>query len=71
VAETPVESLTSREQEVLQLMARGQTNRQIGLRLRISEHTVKFHVASVLSKLDARSRAEAVARAAALGWILL
>ncbi len=67
----PVESLTSRELEVLQLMARGLTNRQIGQRLKISEHTVKFHAASVLGKLSARSRAEAVARAIGLGWILV
>lgn len=67
----PVESLTARELEVLQLMARGLTNRQIGQRLKISEHTVKFHAASVLGKLSARSRAEAVARAIGLGWILV
>lgn len=67
----PVESLTSRELEVLQLMARGLTNRQIGQHLKISEHTVKFHAASVLGKLSARSRAEAVARAIGLGWILV
>ncbi len=66
-----VESLTSRELEVLQLIARGLTNRQIGQRLKISEHTVKFHAASVLGKLSARSRAEAVARAIGLGWILV
>jgi DNA-binding NarL/FixJ family response regulator len=70
-AVAPVESLTARELEVLQLMARGLTNRQIGQRLKISEHTVKFHAASVLGKLSARSRAEAVARAIGLGWILV
>ena len=70
-AAAPVETLTSRELEVLQLMARGLTNRQIGQRLKISEHTVKFHAASVLGKLSARSRAEAVARAIGLGWILV
>jgi DNA-binding NarL/FixJ family response regulator len=63
------EALTPREQEVLQAMARGLTNRQIGLRLGISEHTVKFHAGAVLGKLDARSRAEAVARAVHLGLI--
>jgi DNA-binding NarL/FixJ family response regulator len=67
----PAESLTPRELAVLQLMARGLTNRQIGLQLKISEHTVKFHAASVLGKLAARSRAEAVARAISLGWILV
>jgi DNA-binding NarL/FixJ family response regulator len=65
------ESLTAREIEVLQLMARGLTNRQIGRQLTISEHTVKFHAGSVLGKLNARSRAEAVARAIGLGWILV
>ena len=67
----PTESLTPRELEVLQLMARGLTNRQIARRLQISEHTVKFHAGSVLGKLNARSRAEAVARAIGLGWILV
>jgi DNA-binding NarL/FixJ family response regulator len=67
----PVESLTHRELEVLQLMARGLTNRQIAKRLQISEHTVKFHAAAILGKLTARSRAEAVARAIGLGWILV
>jgi DNA-binding NarL/FixJ family response regulator len=67
----PAESLTPRELEVLQLMARGLTNRQIGRKLQISEHTVKFHAGAVLGKLSARSRAEAVARAIGLGWILV
>ena len=67
----PQEELTPREFEVLQGMARGLTNREIAGRLLISEHTVKFHVASVLGKLQARSRAAAVARAARLGWILV
>lgn len=65
------ESLTGRELEVLQLMAGGLTNRQIAGRLKISEHTVKFHAGGVLGKLNARSRTEAVARAAGLGWILV
>ncbi|TMD83742.1 MAG: response regulator transcription factor, partial [Chloroflexi bacterium] len=53
------------------LMARGLTNRQIARRLEISEHTVKFHAGAVLGKLNARSRAEAVARSIGLGWILV
>lgn len=70
-AQAYAESLTARELEVLQLMARGLTNRQIGGQLHISEHTVKFHAGAVLGKLSARSRAEAVARAIGLGWILV
>jgi DNA-binding CsgD family transcriptional regulator len=49
-----------RETEVLRLMAGGQSNRQIAARLGISEHTAKFHVSSVLAKLGAASRTEAV-----------
>jgi DNA-binding NarL/FixJ family response regulator len=67
----PAEALTARERQVVQAMAGGLTNRQIALRLRISEHTVKFHVAAILSKLESRSRAEAVARAMQLGLILV
>jgi DNA-binding NarL/FixJ family response regulator len=69
--QAPAEALTPREVEVLQWMARGLTNRQIARRLQISEHTVKFHAGAVLGKLNARSRAEAVARAIGLGWILV
>jgi DNA-binding NarL/FixJ family response regulator len=62
-------TLTQRERDVLELVAAGLTNKGIALRLGISEHTVKFHLASVLTKLDAGSRAEAVARAARRGLI--
>jgi len=65
----PIERLTPRESEVLQLLARGMTNAGIGSRLGVSEHTAKFHVGAVLGKLGARSRAEAVAVASRLGWI--
>jgi DNA-binding NarL/FixJ family response regulator len=68
--DVPVERLTPRELEVLRLMASGLTNPRIAVRLGISEHTVKFHVTAVLGKLGARTRAEAVARAMRLGWIL-
>jgi DNA-binding NarL/FixJ family response regulator len=54
------EELTAREVEVLRLMARGRTNKQLASELRISEHTAKFHVSSVLAKLGARTRTEAV-----------
>jgi DNA-binding NarL/FixJ family response regulator len=66
-----VEPLTPREMEVLQLLAEGLTNRRIGKRLGISEHTAKFHVNAILGKLGAQSRGEAVAQAARLGLVLL
>jgi DNA-binding NarL/FixJ family response regulator len=53
--------LTSREREILEMIAEGASNRTIASRLGISRHTVKFHVASILVKLDADSRTEAVA----------
>jgi DNA-binding NarL/FixJ family response regulator len=55
--------LTPRERQILEMMADGTSNRIIASRLGISRHTVKFHVASILAKLDAESRTEAVARA--------
>ena len=55
--------LTAREREILDLMADGANNRIIAARLAISRHTVKFHVASILAKLGAGSRTEAVALA--------
>ena len=60
-ARSEVTPLTPREIEVLRLLADGEGNKQIAWRLGITEHTVKFHVASLLNKLDAGSRAEAVA----------
>jgi DNA-binding NarL/FixJ family response regulator len=54
------EELTAREVEVLRLMAWGQRNKQLAAHLKISEHTAKFHVSSVLAKLGARTRTEAV-----------
>ena len=67
----PVENLTPRELEVLQLLAEGLPNKTIARRLEISEHTVKFHVNAIMSKLNAQSRTEAVVRATQLGLILL
>lgn len=63
--------LTAREDEVLQLLARGLTNRAIAHELGITQHTVKFHVNAIMTKLDAQSRTEAVVRATQLGLILL
>jgi DNA-binding NarL/FixJ family response regulator len=54
------QALTSREREILELIAEGANNRLVAARLAISRHTVKFHVASILVKLGARSRTEAV-----------
>jgi DNA-binding NarL/FixJ family response regulator len=65
------EPLTPREREVLELLAEGLTNRQIAGRLGISEHTAKFHVASVTGKLGASSRTEAVSRGVRRGLITL
>jgi len=65
------ESLTPREMEVTQLLAEGLTNRAIASRLGVSEHTIKFHVNSILSKLNAQSRTEAVVNATRLGLIAL
>jgi DNA-binding NarL/FixJ family response regulator len=65
------ESLTRRELEVLQMLAAGLSNKEIAARLSISEHTVKFHVASILGKLGAASRTEAVSLGIRRGLVLL
>jgi NarL family two-component system response regulator YdfI len=65
------EPLTPREREVLQMLASGLGNKEIATRLTISEHTVKFHVASILGKLGAASRTEAVALGIRHGLVLL
>jgi NarL family two-component system response regulator YdfI len=65
------EPLTPRESEVLAMLAEGAGNKQIATRLRISEHTVKFHVSSILAKLGAASRTEAVARGFKEGLVII
>lgn len=60
-------NLTERERAVLTAVARGERNKEIALRLGVTEHTIKAHLASIYSKLDVDSRASAVARAIALG----
>ncbi len=55
-----IEDLTARESEVLRLVSMGLGNKEIAVRLAISEHTAKFHISSILSKLHAGSRTEAV-----------
>ncbi len=67
----PVPDLTPRERQALALLAEGLPNKTIASRMGISEHTVKFHVNSILGKLGAQSRTEAVTRATRLGLILL
>ncbi|MEH2491544.1 response regulator transcription factor [Bradyrhizobium sp. AZCC 2230] len=64
-------SLTQRELDVLALMAEGSSNKMIARQLNISVHTVKFHVGSLLDKLDATGRTDAVAHAARRGVIEL
>jgi len=63
--------LTPREREVLALLAEGASNKTIARRLGISVHTAKFHVGSLLDKLDATGRTDAVTHAARLGVIEL
>jgi DNA-binding NarL/FixJ family response regulator len=65
----PVEALTPREMEVLEWMARGLQNKEIATELVISERTVKFHVSSILGKLGAGNRTEAVTLAMQRGII--
>ncbi|MCJ7658212.1 MAG: response regulator transcription factor [Anaerolineales bacterium] len=65
----PVEKLTDREMEVLTLVAKGYTNKAIGVQLGISDRTVQGHLAHIFAKLQASSRTEAVMRAVSLGWL--
>ena len=69
--ESLVESLTAREKEILQLMAEGLANKQIAMKLNISEHTVKFHLSSLYAKFNVSSRTEAVKRGLRLGLVAL
>ena len=66
-----LEQLTSRENEVLRLLADGLGNKEIAVKLSISEHTIKFHIHSILGKLGAASRTEAVTRGLRSGLIEL
>lgn len=67
----PQTPLTAREIEVLRMVADGASNKIIAWKLGISDHTVKFHVTSILSKLNAGSRTEAVTLGVRLGLIYL
>jgi two-component system, NarL family, response regulator YdfI len=66
-----LEPLTRREREVLQMLAAGLGNKEIAARLAISDHTVKFHVASILGKLGASTRTEAVSAGIRRGLVML
>jgi two-component system, NarL family, response regulator YdfI len=67
----PAEALTEREREVLGLLAQGLANKQIAAALGISEHTVKFHVSSIYTKLGVASRTEAVREGVKRGIVTL
>lgn len=67
----PVEQLTAREIQVLELLAEGLSNKAIADRLAISDQTVKFHVASISGKLGATNRTDAVRRAVRRGLIAI
>ena len=69
--EKPAVQFSKREKQVLELLAEGRINRDIGTKLFISESTVKFHMHAILSKLDANNRTEAVSIAAHQGIISL
>ena len=69
IQDQPVEKLTDRELEVLTLVAKGFTNKAIGVQLGISDRTVQGHLAHIFSKLQSASRTEAVMRAVSLGWL--
>ena len=70
-AEPVVETLTERESQVLQLLAHGLANKQIAVRLGISEHTVKFHISSIYAKLGVTNRTEAVRVGVQRGLVFL
>lgn len=65
----PTEALTPREMDVIEMLAEGMSNKMIAHGLEISEHTAKFHVNSILAKLHAGTRTEAVMRGIRLGLI--
>jgi two-component system, NarL family, response regulator YdfI len=70
-SDSVLEALSAREIEVLALMAQGLANKNIADRLNLSEHTVKFHVSSILAKLGASSRTEAVTRGLKDGLLII
>ncbi|MEA2175586.1 MAG: hypothetical protein QOD00_3178 [Blastocatellia bacterium] len=69
--EPEIDALTPREREVLEMLAEGLSNKEIAWRMKISEHTVKFHVASIFDKLDASTRTEAVMQGIRKGLVMM
>ena len=70
-AEPEGDALTPREREVLEMLAEGLSNKEIAWRMNISEHTVKFHLASVFAKLDVSTRTEAVMQGLRRGLLMM
>jgi NarL family two-component system response regulator YdfI len=66
-----LDALTPREREVLEMLAEGLSNKEIAWRMKISEHTVKFHVASIFAKLDVSTRTEAVMQGIRKGLVMM
>lgn len=66
-----LDALTPREHEVLEMVAEGLSNKEIAWRMKISEHTVKFHIASIFAKLDVSTRTEAVMQGVRQGLIMI
>jgi DNA-binding NarL/FixJ family response regulator len=69
--ERELDALTTREREVLEMLAEGLSNKEIAWRMKISDHTVKFHVASIFSKLDVSTRTEAVMQGIRRGLVMM
>ena len=70
-AGTELDALTPREREVLDMLAEGLSNKEIAWRMKISGHTVKFHVASIFAKLNVSTRTEAVTQGIRKGLIMM
>jgi len=66
-----IDALTPREREVLEMLASGLSNKEIAWRMKISEHTVKFHVASIFAKLDVSTRTKAVMQGIRKGLVMM
>jgi len=65
-----IQIISAREFEVLKLIAQGHKNRDVALRLEITERTVRFHVENILEKLGVKNRTEAACVALKQGWVV-